>query len=132
MSQLLEVKLVSCAYQDNVVVRNLSFEVAAGEIACLLGPSGCGKTTVLRALAGFNRLQSGCIRIGGAVVSTPDFALEPEKRQMGMVFQDYALFPHLNVFENISFGLGSATRADKARAVAEVLELVQLPDLSGR
>jgi iron(III) transport system ATP-binding protein len=132
MSQLLEVESVSCAYQDNVVVRDLSFEVAAGEIACLLGPSGCGKTTVLRALAGFNRLRSGCIRIDGVPVSTADYVLEPEKRQMGMVFQDYALFPHLNVLENISFGLVSASRADKARIVAEALELVQLPDLSKR
>jgi iron(III) transport system ATP-binding protein len=132
MSQLLEVESVSCAYQDNVVVKDLSFEVAAGEIACLLGPSGCGKTTVLRALAGFSRLQSGCIRIEGQRVSTADYSLEPEKRQMGMVFQDYALFPHLNVFENISFGLGSATRGQKQRTVAQVLELVQLPDLSRR
>ncbi|MFC6669539.1 ABC transporter ATP-binding protein [Marinobacterium aestuariivivens] len=132
MSQLLQVESVSCAYQNSVVVRDLSFAVGVGEIACLLGPSGCGKTTVLRALAGFNRLRGGAIRMEGEVVSTPELALAPEKRRMGMVFQDYALFPHLTVFENIAFGLNGAGRADKGRAVAEMLELVQLPDLSKR
>ncbi|NVK43332.1 MAG: ABC transporter ATP-binding protein [Oceanospirillaceae bacterium] len=132
MSQLLEVESISCAYRDTVVVRDLSFAVGVGEIACLLGPSGCGKTTVLRAIAGFSQLRDGNIRIRGAQISTPGLTVAPEKRQMGMVFQDYALFPHLSVAENIAFGLKGADRTERRRIVAEVLELVRLPDLSKR
>ncbi|GGO82725.1 ABC transporter ATP-binding protein [Marinobacterium nitratireducens] len=129
---MLEVESISCAYRDSVVVRDLSFAIGVGEIACLLGPSGCGKTTVLRALAGFSRLHGGSIRVRGETISSVGFTRAPEHRQMGMVFQDYALFPHLTVAENIAFGLKDADRPQKARAVGKMLELVRLPDLSKR
>jgi len=86
-------------------VHGLSFSLARGEIGCLLGPSGCGKTTVLRAIAGFEPLQGGRIALGGREISRPGVTAPPETRQVGVVFQDYALFPHLSVAENIAFGL---------------------------
>ncbi|MCH3032018.1 ATP-binding cassette domain-containing protein, partial [Listeria monocytogenes] len=77
----------------------------AGDIGCLLGPSGCGKTTTLRAIAGFEPVLAGQIELGGEVISRPGFTLAPEKRRIGMVFQDYALFPHLSVADNVGFGI---------------------------
>src|SRR3569832_2421396 len=81
------------------------FTLPEGAIGCLLGPSGCGKTTALRCISGFEPIQAGEIRIGGEVVSRPGWMLPAEKRRVGMVFQDYALFPHLNVADNVGFGL---------------------------
>ena len=100
MSNLLEVEQLCVAYGGNVVVHDVSLSLASGEIGCLLGPSGCGKTTLLRAIAGFEPLKQGNILLGGKSVSSPGFTTPPEKRQVGMVFQDYALFPHLTIFEN--------------------------------
>ena len=105
MSALLDIKNITCHYRGHTAVRDLSFHVNEGDLFCLLGPSGCGKTTVLRAIAGFEPLQKGEIRLRGEVVSRPDYKRRPEKRRIGMVFQDYALFPHLNVHDNIAFGL---------------------------
>jgi len=130
MSLLLEVDGLGCAYQDTQVVSNVSFSVRSGEIACLLGPSGCGKTTVLRAIAGFNQVQAGTISLNTKQVSSLGSMLPPEQRNLGMVFQDYALFPHLNVFDNISFGLKTLSRRDKSRVVKEMLALVRLPDIA--
>jgi len=132
MSLLLEVEGLSCAYQDHVITRDISFSVAPGQIACLLGPSGCGKTTVLRAIAGFSSVHQGTIALGGNLISSPSATLAPEKRQMGMVFQDYALFPHLSVADNIAFGLNGLSSAEKRSRAAEMLKLVRLPDLSDR
>ena len=108
------------------VVDGVSFEVAPGRILALLGPSGCGKTTTLRLIAGFETPDSGTIAIDGHIVQGTGQAVPPEKRRVGMVFQDYAIFPHLSVAENVRFGLSrSATR--EAR-VAEMLALVGLAD----
>ena len=93
-------------YGGHVVVNGVSFAVEAGSIACLLGPSGCGKTTLLRCIAGFEPVVAGEIRLEGRTVSRPGFSLAPEKRRIGMVFQDYALFPHLTIAGNVAFGLG--------------------------
>lgn len=132
MESLLQVKNLSCAYDDKVIVAGADFAVGVGEIACLLGPSGCGKTTVLRAIAGFNAVHDGAIQMAGQVVSSAQHTLVPESRHMGMVFQDYALFPHLNVFDNISFGLRELSGGEKQQRVSELLELVRLPDVSKR
>ncbi len=132
MSSLLSVESLSCAYANHVIVEGVSFAIKEGEIACLLGPSGCGKTTLLRALAGFNPVAAGSIRMQGQEVSSTSATLPPEKRQMGMVFQDYALFPHLSVADNIAFGLKNKTRAEKNEIVLSMLHLVRLPDLSKR
>jgi len=132
MSALLRIEGLKCAYQSQTVLASVSFDIQPGEIACLLGPSGCGKTTVLRAIAGFIAPQAGEIRLGEQLISSAAHVVPPEQRGMGMVFQDYALFPHLNIADNIAFGLRRMPAAEKQRRVKEVLELVELPDLSKR
>ena len=119
---LLEVENLRHAYGEHEVVRGLAFRLARGAIGCLLGPSGCGKTTVLRCIAGFEPVQEGVIRIGGRVVSAPGTTVAPEQRRVGMVFQDYALFPHLDVAGNIGFGL----RGERSARVRELASLVGL------
>jgi iron(III) transport system ATP-binding protein len=123
---ILELNRISQAYDKHLVVRDLSLALEQGQIGCLLGASGCGKTTVLRTIAGFEPLLDGEIRIAGVAVSRPDFFLPPAKRKIGMVFQDYALFPHLNIFDNVAFGLSSLNKAEQLRRVNEALELVGL------
>ncbi|HMM47614.1 MAG TPA: ABC transporter ATP-binding protein [Thiobacillaceae bacterium] len=117
---------VSQSYGSRQIITNLSFTLPQGTIGCLLGPSGCGKTTALRCVSGFEPIQAGEIRIGGEVVSRPGWTLPAEKRRIGMVFQDYALFPHLTVADNVGFGLRDATRSARAQRIAELLELVGL------
>jgi len=114
------------------VVRDLSLTLATGQIGCLLGASGCGKTTILRAIAGFEPLHHGEIRLGDSVISTPMYQRAPEKRAVGMMFQDYALFPHLSVGENIGFGLRRLSRAARSERVSALLALVGLAGSQGR
>src|SRR5687767_344753 len=121
---LLEVRELSHAYGSHQVVAGLTFLLARGAIGCLLGPSGCGKTTVLRCIAGFEAVQAGEIRLAGRLVSGPGVMVTPEKRRIGMVFQDYALFPHLTVAANIAFGLHSDPK--RAARVRELSDLVGL------
>jgi len=122
----LELKAVVQRYGDRTVVNGVDLGLAAGRIACLLGPSGCGKTTLLRCIAGFEPIVGGEIHIDGALVSTPVRRTPPEQRQIGMVFQDYALFPHLNVARNIAFGIARQPADARAARVAELLALVGL------
>ena len=105
MKTVLELKHISKLFGDYLVLKNLSLSLKKGQIGCLLGPSGCGKTTVLRTIAGFEDLDAGEILINGSRVSTINTKVPTEARRVGMVFQDYALFPHLNVSDNIGFGL---------------------------
>lgn len=114
------------------VVRDFSLHVPAGQTACLLGPSGSGKTTVLRAIAGFEPVQAGRILLGDQVLSAPGTHVLPEHRRMGMVFQDHALFPHLNAAQNIAFGLQGQTRTQRAERVAQMLDLVGLAGMNTR
>jgi iron(III) transport system ATP-binding protein len=123
---LLEVADLRHSYGDKHVVRGVSFALERGAIGCLLGPSGCGKTTVLRCIAGFEPVRHGTIRLNGAVVSSADEWLPPEQRRIGMVFQDYALFPHLTVADNIGFGLHKLPRAQREARIAELGKLVRL------
>jgi iron(III) transport system ATP-binding protein len=97
MPSQLEVHSVSVAYGASTIVRNVSFVLETGSIGCLLGPSGCGKTTLLRAIAGFEPVSTGEVRLRGNPVSRPGMTVPPERRRIGMVFQDFALFPHLSV-----------------------------------
>lgn len=127
---LLNLRDLACGYQDQRVVQNLNLHLNAGDIGCLLGSSGCGKTTTLRAIAGFEPVHAGEITLGGEVISRPGFTLAPEKRRIGMVFQDYALFPHLTVAQNIAFGLGK--NPQPGSLVDEMLELVKLQGLGQR
>jgi iron(III) transport system ATP-binding protein len=126
LSQRLELDRVVVAYGPAVVVHGVSFRLKQGSIGCLLGPSGCGKTTLLRAIAGFEPLIRGEIRIDGVPVSSAEILAPPEQRQIGVVFQDYALFPHLTVRKNIAFGLRGLSSAQERMRVAEVLDLVGL------
>jgi iron(III) transport system ATP-binding protein len=117
---------IAQSYGARQVITDLSFSLSKGEIGCLLGPSGCGKTTALRCIAGFEPIQSGEIRIGDDVVSRPEHMLAAEKRRIGMVFQDYALFPHLTVAANVGFGLHTSSKPVVQERVAELLALVGL------
>ena len=129
---LLELKNVECRHRGVIAVENLSLHVNQGDLVCLLGPSGCGKTTVLRAIAGFQPLHAGEIRLRDQRISAPGYTLAPEKRRIGMVFQDYALFPHMNVCENITFGLRKLGRTECKRIADEMLEVVGLNGMGNR
>ena len=128
----LHLDAVVLGYGGKSVVSELSFALAPGEIGCLLGGSGCGKTTVLRAIAGFEPLQGGRIALNGHWVADANWQLAPERRQIGMVFQDYALFPHMTVANNVGFGLREWNSVDKGRRIDEMLELVGLSDAGQR
>ena len=117
---------VSQSYAQRQIIADLSFTLPEGAIGCLLGPSGCGKTTALRCISGFEPIRSGEIRIGGAVVSRPGWMLPAQKRRVGMVFQDYALFPHLTVAKNVGFGLRDVSAPGRQARIDELLALVGL------
>ncbi|MBL8119551.1 MAG: ABC transporter ATP-binding protein, partial [Anaerolineae bacterium] len=128
---LLELKDLNRHFGTVKAVDAVSLTVQRGQFITLLGPSGCGKTTTLRLIAGFEKPDSGTIHIGGQMVVGQGAYRPPEQRRIGMVFQDYALFPHLNVADNIGFGL-KGSRAEKQARVEAMLELVALPHLADR
>jgi iron(III) transport system ATP-binding protein len=132
MSARLELHNVSHAYDGRQVLSGLSFRVERGMIGCLLGASGCGKTTVLRCIAGFEPVRSGEIRLNGVIMSRAGLTIPPERRRIGMVFQDYALFPHLSVARNIAFGLHESPEPARAARVAELLDTVGLDPVKNR
>ena len=117
---------------DHGDVQGLSLMVMQGELLVLLGPSGCGKTTTLRLMAGFEQPDAGVVRIAGQLVANRTRSTPPEQRGLGMVFQDYALFPHLTVAGNVAFGLHRLPKRQRAARVDEVLQLVGLAELAGR
>jgi iron(III) transport system ATP-binding protein len=131
VTELLELRGVTMAYDAHTVVQDVSFSLASGAIGCLLGPSGCGKTTLLRAVAGFEPVAGGRLHLDGIEVSRPGFALAPERRQIGMVFQDFALFPHLSVAQNIGFGLRDYSAAARRERSRELLKLIGLGEYEG-
>ena len=119
MTNALSFRNVSFSYENETVVDDVSFEIAEGEVVCLLGPSGCGKTTSLRLAAGMETPTSGEIWLADQCVSSADFVTPPEARGIGFLFQEFALFPHLSVLDNIGFGLnGLAREEQKSRALA--------------
>jgi len=126
----IQVHRLTKRFGDVFALRDLDLEIRPGELFFLLGPSGCGKTTLLRALAGFNLPESGTIRFDGEDVT----ALPPHRRNTGMVFQSYALWPHLTVAENVAFGLEEqrVPRDERARRVAEALDSVRMSAHAGR
>ncbi len=123
----LELQDISRVYDGQAVVDGLSIRLSAGEVTCLLGPSGCGKSTTLRIAAGVDQQTTGRVMIDGQIVSGPSDHMPPEARQIGLMFQDFALFPHLDVERNVGFGLKGSRSKKKAR----VKELLQKVDLDG-
>ncbi len=129
---VLELDAVTKSYSSEDAVDRISLSVRDGELLTLLGPSGCGKTTTLRLVAGLERPTDGRVRVDGETVADGTRSLEPENRDIGLVFQDFALFPHLTVEENIAFGLTDATESERRERVAELLDLVSLAGYADR
>lgn len=123
---------VAVSYQNQTVVKQININIQQGQLACLLGPSGCGKTTLLRSIAGFEPVSDGSIQLGDVQISNKTQAFPPEKRNIGMVFQDFALFPHLNIAKNIAFGIRNQPNRAKQQRVAELLRLVNLSGYEDR
>ena len=132
MSCALSIKNLTCKYDSQTILESLSLEVEHGEIVCLLGASGCGKTTLLKAIAGLLPLSSGVMSLNCQVIDDAANWLPPEQRNIGMIFQDYALFPHLTVNQNVAFGLRDMSEQDKTAKVQEMLELVHLDQFGDR
>ena len=128
----LTVDTISVAYGKKKVVKNVSLQLAKGEIGCLLGPSGCGKTTILRAIAGFEGIKQGEILLADKRVTDQHYQLAPEKRNIGMVFQDFALFPHLSIGDNIGFGIRHLRSAEQKKRISELLALIDLEGFEAR
>ena len=128
MAVALELKSASVAFDRLKVVDAISFVLNEGDIGCLLGPSGCGKTTTLRAIAGFEPLVDGEIWIRGVRVSDTKNLIPVEQRHIGMVFQDYALFPHMTVKENIAFGLQRLRSDHKQNRISELIDLLEIAE----
>jgi len=126
MHSKLEIRNIDVGYDNQPVVVDFSMQLAENRIGCLLGPSGCGKTTVLRAIAGFERPTRGSILISGQPVSDHKGCLPPEERHIGMVFQDFSLFPNMSVADNIRFGLRRWPREAQRQRVKELLDLIAL------
>ena len=134
MAELLALHRISKRFAADapLAVDGLSLTVAEGEILALLGPSGCGKTTTLRLIAGFEAPDAGTVAVRGTVVASPERMVAPEDRGIGIVFQDYALFPHLTVADNVAFGLQRLPRPARREQVVRTLEMVDLADLARR
>lgn len=131
MNQL-SINSLYCQYDSQSVIENLSLELIENEIIALLGPSGCGKTTLLKAIAGLQPVTSGDILISQKQVNGKNISVPSEKRNIGMIFQDYALFPHLTAAENVAFGLSKIDKESQMKRVNEMLNLVGLAEFSNR
>ena len=129
---MLELDAVTKVYGSETAVDRISLSVRDGELLTLLGPSGCGKTTTLRIVAGLERPTAGTVRVDGETVADGASSLDPESRDIGLVFQDFALFPHLTVEENVAFGLTDADEVERRERVAELLDLVSLASYADR
>lgn len=123
---LLSLKNISLTLEKKVILENIDFSLDEKEIACLLGPSGCGKTTLLRIIAGLEERSTGEITLNNKIIQDKKTFVSPQKRNIGMVFQDYALFPHLNVSENITLGLDHLKKSERQQKLTQMLELVKL------
>lgn len=126
MSCALSIRNLTCQYDQQTILESLSLHVEPGQIVCLLGASGCGKTTLLKAIAGLLPLSAGEMCLNGVTIDNGQHWLPPEQRNIGMIFQDYALFPHLTVADNVGFGLKGLSQQEKQHRVAEMLDLVHL------
>jgi iron(III) transport system ATP-binding protein len=125
---LLTFDRVSRRFKEAAAVSDVSFDLKPGEIACLLGPSGCGKTTLLRIAAGVDRPTSGRVLLDGEEIAGPNRFVPPERRNIGLMFQDFALFPHLSIIDNVAFGLNNLGRTDALKVAGHALERVGLAE----
>lgn len=126
---MLEINDLSLCYGEQTVLKNISIDLKQGDIGCILGPSGCGKTTLLRAIAGFKSVQAGSISVNGNVVSDAEKQLPVAKRKIGVVFQDFALFPHMSVAQNVGYGLSKLSKTDANKLTEQAIELVGLNEV---
>ena len=122
----LELKNIYHEFETSIAVNDVSISIEQGEVVCLLGPSGCGKSTTLRLAAGLEKVQSGEIFLSGNLVSSVNSQVPPEQRDVGLVFQDYALFPHLSVIENTKFGLKKLSQKIAERRALDALKMVNM------
>ncbi len=122
----LEIRNLHRSYDGRAVVDDVSLRIMPGQVTCLLGPSGCGKSTTLRMIAGVEMQDSGTIHVDGNLICDTVFRVPPERREIGLMFQDFALFPHLSVADNVAFGLKSGTKAERRARVEELLDRVDL------
>jgi iron(III) transport system ATP-binding protein len=131
---VVELESLTKRFGEAVALDELTLSIAHGTLVCLLGPSGCGKTTTLRLVAGFIDPDGGTIRVGGRVVSEPGRSLPPERRRMSMIFQSYALWPHMTIADNVGYGLKlrRLDRAERDRRVAAILDVAHLSELAQR
>ncbi len=129
INTLLQLNNISLSYGSHTVIQNIDLYLDEGEIGCLLGSSGCGKTTLLRSIAGFEKPDQGKIQIRNKIVNSNTINTPPEQRNIGMVFQDFALFPHLSVRKNIAFGLNKLKKTAAKQRVNELLEMIDLTDI---
>jgi iron(III) transport system ATP-binding protein len=133
MSSILSIEHLRFAYRGGpLVCDDVSLSLEDGEIGCLLGPSGCGKTTVLRCISGLEQIQAGRIALNGTWIAEPGRSVPAEQRRVGLVFQDYALFPHLTIADNIGFGLRDVDRTAKAIRVGELLEVIRMAGMADK
>jgi iron(III) transport system ATP-binding protein len=123
---LLDIKNVSASHLDLNILNHTNLQVNAHDIVCLLGPSGCGKTTLLRSIAGLHKIDQGSIEVKNKVISTSKDSLAPEARNIGMMFQDLALFPHLTIYDNVAFGIRKLQKTYVQQQVKHVLDLVEI------
>src|SRR5829696_5667288 len=131
---VVELESLTKRFGAAVAVDELTLSIAHGSLVCLLGPSGCGKTTTLRLVAGFMDPDGGTIRVGGRTMSEPGRSVPPERRQMSMIFQSYALWPHMTIAENVGYGLKlrRLERAERERRVMAILDVAHLTELAER
>ena len=129
---VLKLKDIGKSFEDKAVLSKVNLELSRGKIASLLGPSGCGKTTMLRLIAGFDKPDHGSIEINGQEVSSPAKSIAPEERKIGLVFQDYALFPHLTVNQNLAFALDGWSSKQKAGKVEQLLKTTKMEEHSNK
>ncbi len=129
---ILALKTVTRRFGETLALRGVSLEIAAKQIVCLVGQSGCGKSTLLRVIAGVEEVDSGTVTLGGRIVCSETTFIEPEHRNVGFMFQDYALFPHLTVRQNIGFGLSKLGRKEAAVRVEEVIARLEIAPLADR
>ncbi len=131
---VVELESLTKRFGEAAAVNGLTLSIAHGSLVCLLGPSGCGKTTTLRLVAGFMDPDGGTIRVGGRIVSEPGRSVPPERRRMSMIFQSYALWPHMTIADNVGYGLKlrRLDRAERARRVATILDVAHLTELAQR